>query len=226
MYGTNAPAVRCIVRSRSLQSPSAPMHLAPRTLFSPPRSAADCCLRNVHPHFSLLRLLLTFLHVHRTHALRAVSPLRRFLLQLVGILLEDIVTKQLRVEVSEQQHTFYCQELGTLLMCLIHIFKSGRCAGQHPSQPPGQPPTGAAPQSATLKMFIGDTRNPQGFLLVNTRVATMFSLPSYVITNEKDGEPKRDVAGGQPCIKHRQRPVCVRTVSSECFLEESCALTE
>uniref|UniRef100_A0A8D0TIT0 Huntingtin n=1 Tax=Sus scrofa TaxID=9823 RepID=A0A8D0TIT0_PIG len=49
----------------------------------------------------------------------------RFLLQLVGILLEDIVTKRLRVEVSEQQHTFYCQELGTLLMCLIHIFKSG-----------------------------------------------------------------------------------------------------
>lgn len=49
----------------------------------------------------------------------------RFLLQLVGILLEDIVTKQLRVEMSEQQHTFYCQELGTLLMCLIHIFKSG-----------------------------------------------------------------------------------------------------
>ena len=51
----------------------------------------------------------------------------RFLLQLVGILLEDIVTKQLKVEMSEQQHTFYCQELGTLLMCLIHIFKSGRC---------------------------------------------------------------------------------------------------
>ncbi|XP_070362442.1 huntingtin isoform X3 [Equus asinus] len=49
----------------------------------------------------------------------------RFLLQLVGILLEDIVTKQLKVEMSEQQHTFYCQELGTLLMCLIHIFKSG-----------------------------------------------------------------------------------------------------
>ncbi|KAG8508650.1 LOW QUALITY PROTEIN: Huntingtin [Galemys pyrenaicus] len=49
----------------------------------------------------------------------------RFLLQLVGILLEDIVTKQLKVELSEQQHTFYCQELGTLLMCLIHIFKSG-----------------------------------------------------------------------------------------------------
>lgn len=49
----------------------------------------------------------------------------RFLLQLVGILLEDIVTKQLKVNMNEQQHTFYCQELGTLLMCLIHIFKSG-----------------------------------------------------------------------------------------------------
>nr|XP_033806283.1 huntingtin isoform X5 [Geotrypetes seraphini] len=49
----------------------------------------------------------------------------RFLLQLVGILLEDIGTKQLRVEMNEQQHTFYCQQLGTLLMCLIHIFKSG-----------------------------------------------------------------------------------------------------
>ncbi|KAM4854776.1 huntingtin [Thomomys bottae] len=49
----------------------------------------------------------------------------RFLLQLAGVLLEDIVTKQLKVEMSEQQHTFYCQELGTLLMCLVHIFKSG-----------------------------------------------------------------------------------------------------
>ncbi|KAM6136507.1 huntingtin isoform 2-T2 [Phoenicopterus ruber ruber] len=53
------------------------------------------------------------------------ETLSRFLLQLVGILLEDIVTKQLKVDMSEQQHTFYCQELGTLLMCLIHIFKSG-----------------------------------------------------------------------------------------------------
>ncbi|POI35942.1 hypothetical protein CIB84_000306, partial [Bambusicola thoracicus] len=49
----------------------------------------------------------------------------RFLLQLVGILLEDIVTRQVKVDMNEQQHTFYCQELGTLLMCLIHIFKSG-----------------------------------------------------------------------------------------------------
>ncbi|XP_062991957.1 huntingtin isoform X2 [Elgaria multicarinata webbii] len=49
----------------------------------------------------------------------------RFLLQLVGILLEDITTKRLNVDMNELQHTFYCQELGTLLMCLIHTFKSG-----------------------------------------------------------------------------------------------------
>ncbi|XP_052401425.1 huntingtin isoform X2 [Carassius gibelio] len=49
----------------------------------------------------------------------------RFLLQLVGVLLDDVATKQVKVEMSEQQHTFYCQQLGTLLMCLIHIFKSG-----------------------------------------------------------------------------------------------------
>ncbi|XP_051983247.1 huntingtin isoform X2 [Xyrauchen texanus] len=49
----------------------------------------------------------------------------RFLLQLVGVLLDDIATKEVKVDMSEQQHTFYCQQLGTLLMCLIHIFKSG-----------------------------------------------------------------------------------------------------
>ncbi|XP_069797989.1 huntingtin isoform X3 [Narcine bancroftii] len=49
----------------------------------------------------------------------------RFLLQLVGILLEDVVNKQPKVAMSEQQHSFYCQQVGTLLMCLIHIFKSG-----------------------------------------------------------------------------------------------------
>ncbi|XP_041123293.1 huntingtin isoform X1 [Polyodon spathula] len=49
----------------------------------------------------------------------------RFLIQLLGIQMEDISTKQLKVDMSEQQHTFYCQQLGTLLMCLIHIFKSG-----------------------------------------------------------------------------------------------------
>uniref|UniRef100_A0A672QEV7 Huntingtin-like n=1 Tax=Sinocyclocheilus grahami TaxID=75366 RepID=A0A672QEV7_SINGR len=48
-----------------------------------------------------------------------------FLLQLVGVLLDDIATKQVKVEMSEHQHTFYCQQLGTLLMCLIHVFKSG-----------------------------------------------------------------------------------------------------
>ncbi|KAM6972635.1 huntingtin [Aplochiton taeniatus] len=49
----------------------------------------------------------------------------RFLLQLVGVLLEDISSRKLKVDMTEQQHTFYCQQLGTLLMCLIHIFKSG-----------------------------------------------------------------------------------------------------
>ncbi|XP_062852378.1 huntingtin isoform X2 [Trichomycterus rosablanca] len=49
----------------------------------------------------------------------------RFLLQLVGVLLDEISSKQVKVDMSEQQHTFYCQQLGTLLMCLIHIFKSG-----------------------------------------------------------------------------------------------------
>ncbi|CAB1327175.1 unnamed protein product, partial [Coregonus sp. 'balchen'] len=33
--------------------------------------------------------------------------------------------RQVKVDMTEQQHTFYCQQLGTLLMCLIHIFKSG-----------------------------------------------------------------------------------------------------
>ncbi|KAJ8272123.1 hypothetical protein COCON_G00109820 [Conger conger] len=49
----------------------------------------------------------------------------RFLLQLVGILLEDIATKRVKLDMSVEQHTFYCQQLGTLLMCLIHVFKSG-----------------------------------------------------------------------------------------------------
>ncbi|XP_053714041.1 huntingtin-like isoform X2 [Synchiropus splendidus] len=49
----------------------------------------------------------------------------RFLLQLVGVLLDDISSRQIKVDITEQQHTFYCQQLGTLLMCLIHIFKSG-----------------------------------------------------------------------------------------------------
>ncbi|KAJ8383153.1 hypothetical protein SKAU_G00039310 [Synaphobranchus kaupii] len=53
------------------------------------------------------------------------ETLARFLLQLVGVLLEEISGKQVKVDMSEQQHTFYWQQLGTLLMCLIHIFKSG-----------------------------------------------------------------------------------------------------
>ncbi|XP_024861842.1 huntingtin isoform X6 [Kryptolebias marmoratus] len=49
----------------------------------------------------------------------------RFLLQLVGVLLDDISSRRVKVDINEQQHTFYCQQLGTLLMCLIHVFKSG-----------------------------------------------------------------------------------------------------
>ncbi|XP_035993085.1 huntingtin isoform X2 [Fundulus heteroclitus] len=49
----------------------------------------------------------------------------RFLLQLVGVLLDDISSRRVKVDITEQQHTFYCQQLGTLLMCLIHVFKSG-----------------------------------------------------------------------------------------------------
>ncbi|XP_061888954.1 huntingtin isoform X3 [Entelurus aequoreus] len=49
----------------------------------------------------------------------------RFLLQMVGVLLEEISSRQVKVDITEEQHTFYCQQLGTLLMCLIHIFKSG-----------------------------------------------------------------------------------------------------
>uniref|UniRef100_A0A3Q2VNJ9 Huntingtin n=1 Tax=Haplochromis burtoni TaxID=8153 RepID=A0A3Q2VNJ9_HAPBU len=63
--------------------------------------------------------LFTFFHFSLFHL-----P-SRFLLQLVGVLLDDISTRQVKVEITEQQHTFYCQQLGTLLMCLIHVFKSG-----------------------------------------------------------------------------------------------------
>lgn len=55
----------------------------------------------------------------------SVSHHSRFLLQLVGVLLDDISTRRVKVDITEQQHTFYCQQLGTLLMCLIHVFKSG-----------------------------------------------------------------------------------------------------
>lgn len=54
------------------------------------------------------------------------SPRSRFLLQLVGVLLDDISSRRVKVDITEQQHTFYCQQLGTLLMCLIHVFKSGK----------------------------------------------------------------------------------------------------
>lgn len=93
---------------------------------------------------------------------------RRFLLQLVGILLEDIVSKQLRVDMSEQQHTFYCQELGTLLMCLIHIFKSGGCPTDAAAQPaswwPWSPPPSAL-SSLQRPSALCRRRWPCGLLL-------------------------------------------------------------
>ncbi|KAG7461857.1 hypothetical protein MATL_G00195620 [Megalops atlanticus] len=106
------------------------------------QSTEDIVLSRVQ-ELSLSPYLLSCLAIHRLHADSLQTPpseegvngesqkcppeetLARFLLQLVGVLLEEISTKQVKVDMSEQQHTFYCQQLGTLLMCLIHIFKSG-----------------------------------------------------------------------------------------------------
>ncbi|XP_075426386.1 huntingtin isoform X2 [Ascaphus truei] len=93
----------------------------------------------------------------------------RFLLQLVGILLEDIVSKQLKVDMSEQQHTFYCQQLGTLLMCLIHIFKSG---------------TFRRITNAATKLFKGDGNDGSFYTLesLSDLVQSMFPThPSLVL---------------------------------------------
>ncbi|KAM4708326.1 huntingtin [Discoglossus pictus] len=93
----------------------------------------------------------------------------RFLLQLVGILLEDIVNKELKVEVTEQQHTFYCQQLGTLLMCLIHIFKSGMFRRI---------------TNAATRLFKGDGNNGNFYTLerLSELVESMFSThPSLVL---------------------------------------------
>ncbi|MEE6521954.1 hypothetical protein FKM82_020311 [Ascaphus truei] len=95
--------------------------------------------------------------------------LLRFLLQLVGILLEDIVSKQLKVDMSEQQHTFYCQQLGTLLMCLIHIFKSG---------------TFRRITNAATKLFKGDGNDGSFYTLesLSDLVQSMFPThPSLVL---------------------------------------------
>ncbi|XP_077574962.1 huntingtin isoform X3 [Stigmatopora nigra] len=64
---------------------------------------------------------------HNGDALKVLpeETFARFLLQMVGVLLDEISSKRIKVDITEQQHTFYCQQLGTLLMCLIHIFKSG-----------------------------------------------------------------------------------------------------
>ncbi|XP_053314203.1 huntingtin [Spea bombifrons] len=93
----------------------------------------------------------------------------RFLLQLVGILLEDIVQKELKVDLSEEQHTFYCQQLGTLLMCLIHIFKSG---------------TFRRITNAATRLFKGDGDNGNFYTLecLSELVESMFPThPSLVL---------------------------------------------
>lgn len=83
------------------------------------------CLRKPLPG-GLVRLLAGPDHCGCCCFLRSpVSRRPRFLLQLVGVLLDDISSRRVKVDITEQQHTFYCQQLGTLLMCLIHVFKSG-----------------------------------------------------------------------------------------------------
>uniref|UniRef100_A0AAX7T067 Huntingtin n=1 Tax=Astatotilapia calliptera TaxID=8154 RepID=A0AAX7T067_ASTCA len=87
------------------------------------QSTEDIVLSRVH-ELALSPNLLSCHAIRRLHQ-HSPSPNDPFLLQLVGVLLDDISTRQVKVEITEQQHTFYCQQLGTLLMCLIHVFKSG-----------------------------------------------------------------------------------------------------
>ncbi|XP_029462586.1 huntingtin [Rhinatrema bivittatum] len=88
----------------------------------------------------------------------------RFLLQLVGILLEDIGAKQLKVDMNEQQHTFYCQQLGTLLMCLIHIFKSG---------------TFRRITAAATRLFKGDGSDGEFYTLESLSMLVQFMIPTH-----------------------------------------------
>ncbi|XP_050803209.1 huntingtin isoform X2 [Gopherus flavomarginatus] len=88
----------------------------------------------------------------------------RFLLQLVGILLEDIATKQLKVDMNEQQHTFYCQELGTLLMCLIHVFKSGMFRRI---------------TAAASRLFTGDGSDGSFYTLESLSGLVQFMIPTH-----------------------------------------------
>uniref|UniRef100_A0A8C3G730 Huntingtin n=1 Tax=Cyclopterus lumpus TaxID=8103 RepID=A0A8C3G730_CYCLU len=92
------------------------------------QSTEDIVLSRVH-ELSLTPHLLSCHTIRRLHQ-QNLSPsdpptADTFLLQLVGVLLDDISSRQVKVDITEQQHTFYCQQLGTLLMCLIHVFKSG-----------------------------------------------------------------------------------------------------
>uniref|UniRef100_A0A3B4T8R2 Huntingtin n=1 Tax=Seriola dumerili TaxID=41447 RepID=A0A3B4T8R2_SERDU len=78
-------------------------------------------IRNLHQQTNDSTFLFPFFHLKCL----VPPPPSRFLLQLVGVLLDDISSREVKVDITEQQHTFYCQQLGTLLMCLIHVFKSG-----------------------------------------------------------------------------------------------------
>ncbi|XP_043918860.1 huntingtin isoform X2 [Protopterus annectens] len=88
----------------------------------------------------------------------------RFLIQLVGILLEDIASKKLKVDMSEQQHTFYCQQLGTLLMCLIHVIKSG---------------TFRRITSAATKLLKGDGADGNFYTLDTLNVMVQSMIPTH-----------------------------------------------
>uniref|UniRef100_A0A8B9HJ95 Huntingtin n=1 Tax=Astyanax mexicanus TaxID=7994 RepID=A0A8B9HJ95_ASTMX len=92
------------------------------------QSTEDIILSRVQ-ELSLSPYLLSCSTIRQLHSddptTSPAPPSAAFLLQLVGVLLDDISSKQVKVDMTEQQHTFYCQQLGTLLMCLIHIFKSG-----------------------------------------------------------------------------------------------------
>ncbi|XP_064420262.1 huntingtin isoform X1 [Latimeria chalumnae] len=92
------------------------------------------------------------------------ETLARFLLQLVGILLEEVATKQIKVDMSEQQHTFYCQQLGTLLMCVIHIFKSGMFRRI---------------TAAATKLFKGDGADGSFYTLENLNSLVQSMIPTY-----------------------------------------------
>lgn len=107
---------------------------------------------------------------------------------------------------SEQQHTFYCQELGTLLMCLIHVFKSGRCRVWVPRR--GSAPSAGAvlpgqPRCSVWSVHCGGHKSePEGRPVLKILEAEMFLLPLYIwLRIKKDSEPQREVTRCHSCIR-------------------------